>query len=79
MGRLRGRSIGSFILATPCLLAQINYEDLSGETEQPNLPGSTWQHPNWRRKWKGTVEELAPLADRFRELVQKSGRASQHP
>ena len=64
-----------FILATPCLLAIINYEDLSGETEQQNLPGSTWQHPNWRRKWRGTVEELAPLAERFRELVLKSGRA----
>ena len=64
-----------FVLATPCLLAMINYEDLSGETEQQNLPGSTWQHPNWRRKWQGTVEELAPLAERFRELVRRSGRA----
>lgn len=63
-----------FILATPSLLAMINYEDLSGELEQQNLPGSTWQHPNWRRKWKGTVEELSPLAERFRELVEKSGR-----
>jgi 4-alpha-glucanotransferase len=69
-----------FLLATPCQLAMINYEDLSGETEQQNLPGSTWQHPNWRRKWKGTVEELAPLAERFQELVRKSGRVtSRHP
>lgn len=64
-----------FILATPCQLAMINYEDLSGETEQQNLPGSTWQHPNWRRKWKGAVEELAPLAERFRAFVEKSHRA----
>jgi 4-alpha-glucanotransferase len=63
-----------FILATPCLLAMINYEDLSGELEQQNLPGSTWQHPNWRRKWNGAVEELAPLAERFRKLVERSGR-----
>jgi 4-alpha-glucanotransferase len=63
-----------FIFATPCLLAMINYEDLSGETEQQNLPGSTWQHPNWRRKWSGTVEEMAPLAQRFRDLVKGSGR-----
>ncbi len=63
-----------FILSTPCLLAMINYEDLSGELEQQNLPGSTWQHPNWRRKWKGTVEELAPLAERFRKLAESSGR-----
>ena len=67
-----------FMLATPCLLAIVNHEDLTGETEQENLPGSTWQHPNWRRKWKGTVEELAPLAERFRTLVERSGRAASH-
>ncbi|HEV2201101.1 MAG TPA: 4-alpha-glucanotransferase [Bryobacteraceae bacterium] len=67
-----------FLLATPCALAMINYEDLSGELEQQNLPGSTWQHPNWRRKWRGTVEELGPLAERFRELVERSGRTGRH-
>jgi 4-alpha-glucanotransferase len=64
-----------FLLATPCVLAMVNYEDLSGELEQQNLPGSTWQHPNWRRKWKGTVEELEPLAQIFRGLVERSKRA----
>ena len=63
-----------FMLATPCQLAIVNYEDLSGETEQQNLPGSTWQYPNWRRKWSGSVEELAGLAERFGELVKRSGR-----
>ena len=46
------------------MLAVINQEDLSGETEQQNLPGSTWQYPNWRRKMRMTVEQLAPLADK---------------
>jgi len=69
-----GDPIG-FMLATPCQLAIVNYEDLSGETEQQNLPGSTWQYPNWRRKWNGSVEELAPLAERFGDLVKRSGRA----
>ena len=72
-----GDPIG-FMLATPCLLAIINFDDLSGETEQQNLPGSTWQYPNWRRKWNGSVEQLAPLAQRFRELVERSGRAAGH-
>jgi 4-alpha-glucanotransferase len=30
-------------------------EDLLGMTEQPNLPGTIDEHPNWRRR-------LAPLA-----------------
>jgi 4-alpha-glucanotransferase len=72
-GGFAGDPLG-FMLATPCQLAIVNYEDLSGETEQQNLPGSTWQYPNWRRKWNGSVEELAGMAERFRELVKRSGR-----
>jgi 4-alpha-glucanotransferase len=70
----RGDPLG-FLLATPCALAVINQEDLSGETEQQNLPGSTWQYPNWRRKIRVTVEQLAPLADKFAAAVKRSGRA----
>jgi len=63
-----------FLLATPCVLAVINQEDLSGEMEQQNLPGSTWQYPNWRRKMKVEVEEIAPLAEKFEEAARRSGR-----
>jgi 4-alpha-glucanotransferase len=65
-----------FLLSTPCVLAVINQEDLSGETEQQNLPGSTWQYPNWRRKMQAAVEELAPLANEFAAAVKRSGRAA---
>ena len=63
-----------FLLSTPCLLAVINQEDLSGETEQQNLPGSTWQYPNWRRRMKVTVEDIAPLAERFATAAARAGR-----
>ncbi|HSR07232.1 MAG TPA: 4-alpha-glucanotransferase, partial [Bryobacteraceae bacterium] len=63
-----------FLLATPCVLAAINQEDLSGETEQQNLPGSTWQYPNWRRKMNVTVEEIAPLAGKFAAAAARSKR-----
>jgi 4-alpha-glucanotransferase len=69
-----GDEIG-FILATPCTLAIVNQEDLTGETEQQNLPASTWQHPNWKRKMRVPVEELQPYAERFREEIARSGRA----
>jgi 4-alpha-glucanotransferase len=65
-----------FLLSTPCALAVINQEDLSGETEQQNLPGSTWQYPNWRRKMRVTVEQMAPLANEFAAAVKRSGRAA---
>ncbi len=63
-----------FLLQTPCLLAVINQEDLSGEPLQQNLPGSTWQYPNWRRKMQLQVEAAGCLAETFRDLVRKSGR-----
>jgi 4-alpha-glucanotransferase len=68
-----GDPIG-FLLSTPCALAIINQEDLTGETEQQNLPGSTWQHPNWQRKMKVTVEDLAPLAEQLEAAISRSGR-----
>ena len=35
-----------FLLSTPCALAILNQEDLTGETDQQNLPASTWQVPS---------------------------------
>ncbi|MEO8050910.1 MAG: 4-alpha-glucanotransferase [Acidobacteriota bacterium] len=63
-----------FLLSTPCLLAVINQEDLTGEMEQQNLPGSTWQYPNWRRKMLVAVEDIAPLAERFADAARRAGR-----
>jgi 4-alpha-glucanotransferase len=64
----------SFVLATPCALAIVNQEDLTGETEQQNLPASTWQHPNWRRKMRVAVEDMGPIAEDLRRRLERSGR-----
>lgn len=63
-----------FLLATPCALAVINQEDLTGEEYQQNLPGSTWQYPNWRRKMKVPVEEFGGIEARLKEAIERSGR-----
>lgn len=42
--------------ATP--LRMIPIEDLLGEIEQPNLPGTTTEHPNWRRRLGADVRTL---------------------
>ena len=63
-----------FLLSTPSELAIVNQEDLTGETEQQNLPGSTWQYPNWRRKMKVAVEDLGPLAEDLGRRIARSGR-----
>jgi 4-alpha-glucanotransferase len=68
-----GDAIG-FLLSRPCVVAIINQEDLTHETEQQNLPGSTWQHPNWRRKMKIPVEDFRKLADQLRPMLARGGR-----
>lgn len=45
------------IACTPCPLALVPVEDLLGLVEQPNLPGTVHEHPNWRRRL------AAPLVD----------------
>jgi 4-alpha-glucanotransferase len=63
-----------FLLSTPCSLAVVNQEDLTGETEQQNLPGSTWQYPNWRRKMKIAVEDFGAIESRLADAIARSGR-----
>lgn len=38
------------VAASPAMLAIIPVEDLIGQVEQPNLPGTTTGHPNWRQR-----------------------------
>ncbi len=46
------------VAGTPCALAIIPIEDLGGLIEQPNLPGTIDEHPNWRRRMPDTTEAL---------------------
>lgn len=45
-------------------LAAVQLDDLADEIEQPNLPGTVFEHPNWRRRYRYSVDEVAegPLA-----------------
>jgi 4-alpha-glucanotransferase len=63
-----------FLLSTPCALAIVNQEDLTGQIEQQNLPGTTHEYPNWRRKMKVAMEELGPLVETLRAAIARSGR-----
>jgi 4-alpha-glucanotransferase len=47
-----------FVGRTPCHLAIVPLEDVVGLVEQPNLPGTTTQHPNWRRRMPADAATL---------------------
>jgi 4-alpha-glucanotransferase len=53
---------------TPCVLAIAAAEDIAGSTEQPNLPGTTDEHPNWRRRLPAEILE-EPGRERIAHLV----------
>ena len=69
-----------FLASTPSALLVLNQEDLTKETEQQNLPGSTWQYPNWRRKMRFKLEELSAdpealgFTAMFRNWLIETGR-----
>ena len=51
-------AITGFLAKTPSMLMTLNQEDLTKELDQQNMPGTTWQYPNWRRKMGYSVEQL---------------------
>ena len=60
-----------FVAATLCPLVIVPMEDLLGLDEQPNLPGTTDEHPNWRRRMPGetaTLLDTPPAARRIARL-----------
>lgn len=78
-GELHNAMVGLLSGARSRLMV-LTWEDLFKETDQQNLPASTWQYPNWRRKTQLSLEELhtAPFARdcaaMFRAWLERSGR-----
>ncbi|MGE0726173.1 MAG: 4-alpha-glucanotransferase [Alphaproteobacteria bacterium] len=56
-----------FTARTASRLLLLPIEDVLGSTDQPNLPGTTDEHPNWRRR-------LPAPADRLLERPRASAR-----
>jgi (1->4)-alpha-D-glucan 1-alpha-D-glucosylmutase len=59
------RAIQRYLARTPSKLAMLQAEDLLGQTEQANLPGTVEQHPNWQRKLKLDIENVECRAIRY--------------
>ncbi|RXF75326.1 4-alpha-glucanotransferase [Hansschlegelia zhihuaiae] len=47
-----------FLAATPSKLVLLPLEDALAQVEQPNLPGTLDEHPNWRRRLERPAPEL---------------------
>lgn len=51
------------VAAASCPLAIVSLEDLTGAEEQPNLPGTIDEHPNWRRRMPEPIDALLARRD----------------
>jgi 4-alpha-glucanotransferase len=49
--------IAHFLARTPSRILAIGIEDILGIIEQPNVPGTTREHPNWRRRLSVSLEQ----------------------
>lgn len=53
-----GSALHRYLARTPSCLVMVQLDDLAGEEHQANLPGSTTQYPNWRRRLSRDLSEL---------------------
>lgn len=63
-----------FLGRTPSRLVLLPLEDALGQVEQPNLPGTLDEHPNWRRRLPAPAPELlaeAKAAGRLKSLQRE--------
>ncbi len=58
----------AFIAKSRSPLALVPLEDICGLSEQPNLPGTIEEHPNWRRRLTMPAEDLLKEPDAVARL-----------
>jgi malto-oligosyltrehalose trehalohydrolase/4-alpha-glucanotransferase len=63
------RAVHAFLAHTPSVLAMAQIDDLTDEADPVNVPATSDQHPNWRRRLSMTLEELA-ARPRFVDIAE---------
>ena len=64
-----------FLARSPAETVLVNLEDLWDEERSQNVPGTSSERPNWRRKAKRTIEDLrsdGALAARLAETLNRT-------
>ena len=56
-------AVASFLAQTKCRLLAVSLEDLLGVVDQPNIPGTVDEHPNWRQRLPVALDAIASAID----------------
>ncbi|MEM8628442.1 MAG: 4-alpha-glucanotransferase, partial [Pseudomonadota bacterium] len=64
-------TVQSALAASPATLVSVQLDDVFGELEAQNLPGTIDAHPNWRRRLGVEVEDMAghPALNRIADVM----------
>jgi 4-alpha-glucanotransferase len=65
-------AVHRFLSRTRSVLTLAQLDDLIGEREPVNVPATSTEHPNWRRKYSASLDELSGHQS-FRDLVAVVG------
>lgn len=52
-------AVAAYLARTPSRLVMVAIEDVLGVVDQPNVPGTVHEHPNWRRRLPAALEDIA--------------------
>jgi len=72
-------AVAKYLGQTPCRLVAMALDDILGDREQINIPGTIGEHPNWRRKLPQTLDTLSEneqfkrVADAFAQAGRTDG------
>jgi 4-alpha-glucanotransferase len=56
-------SVARFLARTRSRLMAVSLEDMLGVTDQPNIPGTVNEHPNWRQRLPVAIEDFSKIFD----------------
>jgi len=70
-----------FLARTPCRFVTASLYDVLGELDQPNLPGTVDEYPNWRMRLSLSLEQIAgdPRIARIAGILSERGHADGLP
>jgi 4-alpha-glucanotransferase len=70
-------AVAQFLARTRTRLLAIALEDLLGVTDQPNIPGTIDEHPNWRQRLPVALDKIAGAIDLSALRVATADRSAQ--
>ena len=69
-------AVYAFLARSPAQVLMVQIEDLLLDPEQPNLPGTVAEHPNWRRRLSLALDQIGRLegAALLAAAIRSAGR-----